>query len=500
MSINEFVAAQLKEVNDFERELSLLLENQQEGTEQSSSAGAAGAGAKDLNNYLNSSNNNHDNAINNTTLYLPVHAYTLPSADETNSNILSESASASASALEINSNKICSSKSLLDAKRTQCFGSHLVLAVNGAVEELGNNPTDTQIAAKGETLKLATGNERRWDLAHKLLHSCHGGANIPGSSDGCVAAVMSYGHRFDGMTTSVIQLTDSSGKTSIHRSGQIESQQVVSVYSIDGQLLQICLSIDSLEPSLYGTVGLAILSDHNDDTLGSDNIATYQDILGAGPAGLTVGNRGTRVALERLLRLKATTSQDKYTLLPDERLDLLKDLIQAHSNAGRKRQGAGGGKSAYRYVVSDGEGVHVGKAEKISDVRFHGTNNPYGLRQKYGKSYKCGPQPCDKTLRPTHKPKLGAALVILSDDVDWQKLNKMDVVGFRDNKENRERYIVILEDDERGLTAEQQYQQLEVPVMSLTADKKSTTADKKRKAKSEPEQKKTSRHSRRSRH
>ena len=113
MSINEFVAAQLKEVNDFERELSLLLENQQEGTEQSSSA----AGAQDLNNCPSISNINHDIAINNTALFLPVYAYTLPALDETNSNIQSESESA----LEIKKDKYGSKRSLLDAKKTQVY-------------------------------------------------------------------------------------------------------------------------------------------------------------------------------------------------------------------------------------------------------------------------------------------------------------------------------------------------------------------------------------------
>ena len=48
----------------------------------------------------------------------------------------------------------------------------------------------------------------------------------------------------------------------------------------------------------------------------------------------------------------------------------------------------------------------------------------------------------------------------------YQKLNNMEVVGFRDNNPKRERYVVILEDDENGPTAEEKYKKLNVPVMS----------------------------------
>ena len=289
-------------------------------------------------------------------------------------------------------------------------------------------------------------------------------------------------------------------------------REAVSVYCAKtDELLENCVSINHASPNLWDTVGMGVLQDWNAKKRGHDKNVSAQNIKNAGPNGLGVGNKGSLDEPERIFILKMSTGKEKITLSDKKRQKILNDGKKDHAAAGKRRKATDATDSLYMISKADEEGNILppfAKARNIADALYHEENNPDGIRQTYGsRTYVCGPE-------TEHDPKGHTATgkskkrVLLNDaailkEMEWQKKNKKPVVGFRDDalfadgggngkKEphpERVRYIVILEKDEKGRSAQDQYDSL--PLLDMTEKKKieKEKAGKKRKAESKTDEK-----------
>jgi len=297
-----------------------------------------------------------------------------------------------------------------------------------------------------------------------------------------------------------------------------DQREAVSVYCAKtDELLENCVAINPVlhvSPNLYDTVGEGLLNDWNDGNRGKGNCVTVEDIKAAGPSGLLVGNSGTLDEPERIFILKMSTGKEKITLSDKKRLKILNDGKNDHAGSGRRRKANRATDSLYMISEVDEEGdmVPVGKARNIADVFYNKSKNPYGLRQTYGSStYFCGlqeghkseghPEGHQATARGERKMVYLTDAVILKE-MKWQKDNNLEVVGFRDDgwiekgryrtlvhHEDRERYIVILEKDEEGRSAQDQYDSLLLLDMTEKKENEKKTAGTKRKAESKTDKK-----------
>ena len=266
------------------------------------------------------------------------------------------------------------------------------------------------------------------------------------------------------------------------------NREAVSVYCAKtGVLLENCVSIASASPSLWDTVGNGLLREWT-SSQGADRHPSVQDIKNAGSDGLLVGNSGTVGEPERIFILKMSTGKEKITLSDKKRQKILNDGKTEHEKRGLERMSRA---TDTLYVMSkaDEEGNILppfAKARNIADALYNEKNNPDGIREHFGSKKK--------------RVRLNDAAIL--KEMDWQKKNKKPVTGFRDDAlfkdggrgkvkphPERVRYIVILEKDEQGRSAQDQYDSL--PLLDMTEKKKNEkeTAGKKRKAESKTDEK-----------